>query len=263
MNYRRPELRDRLASEYVLGTLHGRARKRFQQLLRDDLELRDCVAFWERELTPMAAPLSVSAPSAKVWEGIAARVAPRDSAALAKGTRAKAAQAGPGWLERWFGLRSLAPLAAGLFLGVSAALIGPGLVGRGSGELSNGLSETQLPESYVGVLATADGRTGLIVSSLRQGKVMDVKRIAPVPVPDGQTLFLWAIEANGKARPIGAVPQGSFVQVPLAQTSEQLFGSATELALSIEPLGAAPLQPGGAFVYRGLCGKLWRVKAPA
>lgn len=249
MNYRRPELRDRLASEYVLGTLHGRARARFQQLLRDDLELRDRVAFWERELTPMAAPLSVSAPSAKVWEGISARVAPRD----------RAAQAKPSWFARWFDLRSLGSVAAGLFLGVSATLIGPSLVGRDAA----GLSETQLPESYVGVLATAEGRTGLIVSSRRQGKVMDVKRVLPVAVPDGKTLYLWVIEAGGKTRPIGAVPQGNFVQVPLAQTSEQLFGSATELALSIEPSGSAPPQPSGAFVYRGLCGKLWRVKTPS
>ena len=83
-----------------------------------------------------------------------------------------------------------------------------------------------------------------------------------MPVPSGQTLFLWAIEANGQTRPIGPVPQGSFVQVPLAQTSEKLFASATELALSIEAEFAAPLRPGGPFVYRGLCGKLWRVPAP-
>jgi anti-sigma-K factor RskA len=256
MNYRRPELRDRLASEYVLGTLHGRARARFQQLLRDDLALRDRVAFWERELTPMAAPLSVAAPSAKVWEGIAARVAPRE----------RAQQARPGGFARWFALwfdsRTLGSVAAGLFLGVSATMIGPSLLRGGATDLS----ESQLPESYVGVLATADGRTGLIVSSRRHGKVMDVKRVQPVAVPAGQTLFLWAIEGGGgggKARPIGPVPQGAFVQVALAQTSEQLFASAAELALSVEPTGSTPAQPGGPFVYRGLCGKLWRVKAPS
>lgn len=252
MNYRRPELRDRLASEYVLGTLHGGARARFQQLLHDDLALRDRVAYWERELTPMAAPLSVTAPSAKVWEGIAARVAPQQ----------RTAQAGPSWVARWFArwfdLRSLGSVAAGLFLGIAATMMVPSLLGSGTTDLS----ESQLPESYVGVLATAEGRTGLIVSSRRHGKVMDVKRVQPVPVPAGQTLFLWAIDAGGKTRPIGAVPQGAFVQVPLAQTSEQLFAGAAELALSIEPAASAPTEPSGPFVYRGLCGKLWRVKAP-
>ena len=253
MNYRRPELRDRLASEYVLGTLHGRARARFQQLLREDLELRDRVAFWERELTPMAAPMSGAVPSNKVWESIAARVAPRERA-----TEAKRSWVAP-WFTGWFDLRTLGSVAAGLFLGIAATMMAPSLVGSGAG----GVTESQLPESYVGVLATADGRTGLIVSSLRQGKVMDVKRVQAVPVAGGQSLFLWVIEADGKTRAIGPVPQGPFVQVPLSQTSEALFSSAAELALSVEASGSTPAQPGGPFVYRGLCGKLWRVKAPS
>ena len=35
MNYIRPDLLDRLAAEYVIGTLHGGARRRFQRLLRE------------------------------------------------------------------------------------------------------------------------------------------------------------------------------------------------------------------------------------
>ena len=76
MNYDRPELRDRLASEYVLGTLHGRARQRFQRLMKDDPALRAAVEFWERQLMPMAAPLSVATPSPELWNRVAARVAP-------------------------------------------------------------------------------------------------------------------------------------------------------------------------------------------
>ncbi len=244
-----PRWHDALASEYVLGTLHGRARVRFAQLLRDDPALRSRVAFWEHELMPMASPLSVAAPSKDLWRVIAARVAPRANAGAALQT----------WRARWFSLPALGSLAVGLFLGVSATLIGPTLLRDGAADVS----DTQLPESYVGVLARADGRAGMIVSSLRHGVVMDLKRVQPVPVGAGQALFLWVIEADGKTRPIGAVPQGAFVQVALPQTSEKLFASATELAVSVEPAGAAPAQPGGAFVYRGLCGKLWRVKAPA
>jgi len=46
MNYNRPELRDALASEYVLGTLHGRARRRFQQLMKDDPRLQADGSGW-------------------------------------------------------------------------------------------------------------------------------------------------------------------------------------------------------------------------
>jgi anti-sigma-K factor RskA len=252
MNYSRPELRERLASEYVLGTLHGRARPRFQQLMRADAQLQARVAFWEQQLMPMAARLSAAAPSAKVWEAIASRVAPREHAV----------QARPGWMLRalahWFDLRTLGSVAAGLFVGVAVTLTAPRLLDRDA----TALAQSQLPESYVCVLATADGRIGGIVSSRRHGTVMDVKQVQRVPVETGHTLFLWTIDANGKARPIGPVPQGGFVQVPLSETSEKLFGMASELALSIEPVNSAPVQPSGAFVYRGLCGKLWRVRTP-
>jgi anti-sigma-K factor RskA len=164
----------------------------------------------------------------------------------------------PNWIQRWFGVRTFAPLAAGLVLGVALSVIGPGLVDGGVADSS----ETQLPESYVGVLAGADGRAGLIVSSRRHGKVMDIKQIQPAAVLPGQALFLWVIESDGTTRAIGAVPQGRFVQVTLPKTSEQLFAKATELAVSIEPAGVAPAAPTQPFVYRGLCGKLWRVVAP-
>ncbi len=245
MNYRRPELCDRLAAEYVLGTLHGRARARMQQLLRDDLLLQARVAFWEHKLLPMAAPMWAAAPSDKLWRAIVARVAPREARRP--------------WWVRWFEARTAGALAAGVMVGLALTLLGPALQ---EPVVSDGPDASQLPQSYVGVLATAEGRTGVIVSSLRHGKVMDVKQVQPVPVAAGRTLYLWAIEVNGTTRPIGPVPQGKFVQVPLMQSSETLFASASELALSIEAETAAPLLPSGPYVYRGLCGKLWRVPAP-
>ncbi len=47
MNYQNPELRDRLAAEYALGTLRGAARRRFQRLMKDDPALRDLTLGWE------------------------------------------------------------------------------------------------------------------------------------------------------------------------------------------------------------------------
>jgi anti-sigma-K factor RskA len=253
LNYRRPLLRDRLAAEYVLGTLHGSARSRFERLLRDDVELGGRVAFWERHLTPMASVLSTAAPSRRVWKAIAMRIAMRERVPVQQPDSA---------LQRllsWFDLRTMSTVAAGLLLGVALSTMGPSLLREFGITTVVAKNENQLPESYVGVLATQEGRTGLIISSLRQGKVMDVKRVLPVPIAEGSTLFLWVIEGKDKTRPIGAIPPGAFVNVALPQTSEKLFAAATELAVSVEPINLAPLQPSGAFVYRGLCGKLWRV----
>lgn len=241
---------DLLAAEYVLGTLHGGARRRFVQMLRSDAALQAHVAYWEDALMPMASVLH-AVPAPRVWQAIEARVAPR----------AARSTASPGWLERWFGLRSLAPLAAGLVLGITLTLVGPTLFDPKRDEGAE-TAETQLPQSYVGVLAAANGRAGLIVSSRRHGSVMDVKQVQPLAIETGRTLYLWAIEADGSTRAIGAVPPGAFVQVALPAPSERLFAKATELAVSIEAIGAAPPLPSGPFVYRGLCGKLWRLPAP-
>jgi anti-sigma-K factor RskA len=63
MKYNDSDLRQKLASEYVLGTLHGRARARFERLLLSDARLRDEVAAWP----------SVTPPP-RVWRNIRTRI---------------------------------------------------------------------------------------------------------------------------------------------------------------------------------------------
>src|SRR5262245_27304328 len=73
-SYRNPELRDRLAAEYVLGTLTGRARSRFQSLMRYDRDLREVVAGWEARLVPLAAAAPEIAPPPRVWQALDRRI---------------------------------------------------------------------------------------------------------------------------------------------------------------------------------------------
>ena len=48
MDYSRPELADRLAAEYVLGTLRGPARRRFEALLPAHPALNRAMLDWQR-----------------------------------------------------------------------------------------------------------------------------------------------------------------------------------------------------------------------
>src|SRR5262245_13515944 len=72
--YRNPELRDRLAAEYVLGTLTRRVRARFQSLMRYDRDLRQIVADWEERLVPLAHAAPGITPPARLWRTLERRI---------------------------------------------------------------------------------------------------------------------------------------------------------------------------------------------
>src|SRR6185295_5496462 len=74
MDYSRPALGERLAAEYVLGTLRGPARRRFDALLPAHPALRAAVAHWQDALVPLAASVKPVQPSALVWQRIESRL---------------------------------------------------------------------------------------------------------------------------------------------------------------------------------------------
>src|SRR3977135_2395135 len=96
-SYQNPELRDKLAAEYVLGTLIGRARSRFQSLMRYDRELRQAVADWEARLTPPRRAGSEIAPPPRVWHTLERRL--------------RQAERHAGWWERLGFWRTLAVMS--------------------------------------------------------------------------------------------------------------------------------------------------------
>ena len=76
MNYADPDLRDRLAAEYALGTLRGPARRRFERLATGDARLREAAEDWELRLNLLGESAPAVEPPARVWEGIAERIGP-------------------------------------------------------------------------------------------------------------------------------------------------------------------------------------------
>ncbi len=247
MNYDKPELRERLASEYVLGTLHGQARKRFQRLIRGDLKTRIAVELWEQRLMPMGSPLTSAAPSGALWKGIEQRIAPQ--------SRSVTMGAGPGFIARFFGLRALGPLAAGIAIGAMVMLIVP----RFDTSVRVAVPQGRvLPEAYAGFLADQQGQSTLLISSQRHGKVADLKWLRPVSVAPDQVLQLWALAPNAAPLSLGIIAAQGNAQISMPGTSENLLSNVTELAVSVEPKGTAPAaQPSGPYLLRGPCAKFW------
>ena len=129
MNYAHPELRDRLAAEYALGTLRGAARRRFERLLSGDAGLRELVRGWEMRVNLLAETAPAVPPPPRLWEGIARRIAAAPAAAPTP------APARPGLAARlwdslgfWRGASLLAAGAAAalaIYIGLQPPAIGP------------------------------------------------------------------------------------------------------------------------------------------
>ena len=67
-------LLDELAGEYVLGTLDGEARDRFEARLSTDGEAQQAVAQWEARLSSLVDREPELQPSGEVWSAIRARL---------------------------------------------------------------------------------------------------------------------------------------------------------------------------------------------
>jgi len=74
MRFADETLRDKLAAEYVLGTMSARARRRFEVHLRGNPQLRRAVSQWESRLVPLADVMPAIEPPARVWQGIKTRL---------------------------------------------------------------------------------------------------------------------------------------------------------------------------------------------
>ena len=115
MNYADPDLRDRLAAEYALGTLSGPPRRRFEQLLSDDPTLRDLTEDWELRLNLLAESAPAVEPPPHVWDQIARQIGPAPAAP--PGAKPES------WLDRLWESIDFWRAAAALSTAAAAALV--------------------------------------------------------------------------------------------------------------------------------------------
>ena len=226
MRYDQPELRERLAAEYVLGTMPSRARRRFVRLLATDPVLAQIVGEWADRLSPLDETARPEEPPARVWRAIEARIA---DPAVAPGAPALP------WfhsLTFWRGL-AFAATAATAALAFYIALS---------------------PKSG----ADADGRRGAGRTRRRGGLgsgdrtqawPVSFSAVAPPVEAQPRAFELWGL-AGGPPRALALLPQRAGHAVVLGAAQLPALGGV--LAVSIEPPGGSPTgAPTGPVLYQG------------
>lgn len=245
MRYAQPELVDRLAAAYVLGTLSQRARRRFERLHRERIDVRLAVGGWEARLNRLGASVPPVQPPHRVWQAI-------DRATHGPTPQHAAAPRRRWWLPVGAGAAGLVAggvLTAALLFALPSLIFTPDQVAMRSGQV--------MPQSYVGVLNDAQGNGKLLVSSLRHGRVMTLKVIGAVTAPaPGSRYVLWAVPAEGAPFVLGEVPTSGTRSVQLPDTSEKLLSKVGRLKVTVETQ-ARPTTPSPVTLFTGTCAKLW------
>lgn len=228
-----PQLLQKLAAEYVLGTLRGGARRRFDALLQQDPKVLQAVREWQAHLLPMAEFVSSQPVSAEVWLAVERRLG-----LLKKNDR---------W-EYWRQLRQDLSFWRGLGLvSTTAALVLVSVLLSQHAELSLPTSPT-----YVATLADEKAQTQVLISGNRAKGKMTVRMVQAQAIAANQSLELWSIAKDGKIRSLGLIAANGEVELALP---DFLVPEATNiLAISLEPKGGSgnPEKPSGPILFKGV-----------
>lgn len=222
MNIRGNEaLRDRLAAEYVAGTLRGGARRRFEGWMYSDAALRLLVREWEGRLLPMHEFVRPQAPPPEVWRQVKARLHLKPER------------------SRWHFWR-------GFGAGMAAASVAAALV------VAIGLQQLRQPSyDLVATLTDPQAQPALLVKADTRQRLLQVHRVGGAPVPQDRSLQLWAIPQAGAPRPLGVL--GADGRGTFALAAGAISGDVVLLAISLEPRGGSPdpTGPTGPVLYKG------------
>ncbi len=231
MNYQDNELRQALAAEYVLGTLTGQARRRFERLLSQDAQLRMIVSSWEEKLGGLYEGIPPQQPADKVWVTIQKRLGLGRQGAAESGFIARLWNS----LALWRVMTSAA--TAALLFAVYLNWFAPTLV----------------VNQYIAVITNEQQQVSWLAKTDLHNKHMIVRVLKEQTLPLGKAFELWMLPDGGSA-PIsmGLLSPNGEKTLVLTDAIVTKLSNAKGLAVSLEPQGGSPTgQPTGPVLYQG------------
>jgi len=233
MKFANDALRNKLAAEYVLGTMSARARRRFEINLKENPALRRAVAQWEQRLTPLALALPEIEPPSRVWQAIESRIHP-------------GRQAGPGFWESlsFWRISSFASGLVALALLILVAL--PGVPPADDTRMVVVMNDLQ----------TSNPAMTVSWEPRKPGKrVMRIRVIGHADMAPGTAWELWMLPGKEqKPVSLGLITTHDAQTVIVPEPLAAKLDGAEGLAMSVEPAGGSPTGlPSGPVLYAGKC----------
>ncbi|AYB50958.1 anti-sigma factor domain-containing protein [Ralstonia solanacearum] len=228
---RHPDLIDRLAAEYAVGTLRAGARRRFEQLIRHDAEVRATAERWQHYLADLPALQPASAPLPEILCRVEVQLGWRRPEPRRRTLRQRLWQGTGFWRVATAAAAIVAAVAIGLDLRLARQLR--------EAPVASAVAVLQDAQAQAAVLVTWDARTG----------ALSLKRLDATPLTSQQALQLWALPPDGHPRSLGLIGHQRAMRLTLAQPLARV----PALAVSVEPRGGSPDPngPTGPVIFKG------------
>ncbi|MBV8146937.1 MAG: anti-sigma factor [Gammaproteobacteria bacterium] len=211
MNYEQPDLLDRLAAEYVLGTLRGAARRRFERLCAASANARRTLYRWEDDWSALSRALPPVQPTARVWASV---------------RRQLFGELAPAPAARRWRTWQLAAAAA-----LVAVVLVAGLIMRQLGPA---------PLQQLAVLGTDTAHPVWRLERRLPLTALTIEVIGTVPAAAGKSYELWALPRGGSPVSLGLLPAAGSAERALSERQRAALLAADKVAVSVEPPGGSP-----------------------
>ena len=271
-----PELLDKLAASYALGTLRGGARRRLEAYARQSATVRTSMLLWQERMHAMIElPLPLQ-PSNNVWkrientlmmeiEALRSSKAAIKTESLAQQLLVHARKAVMLW--RGAALAGAFATLAAVAVGVQHTRTLTSEAGQLSAQLQKSQGEVQVAAlavkqaeaaalqaaqqlQYVAVLSDDKSAASVLVTVDTAKNRMTLQRVSGFQEAADKSLQLWALPSGGKPQSLGVL--GSDKVIRLA--ADARVAGAPVLAVSLEPKGgvAEAVGPTGPVLFKGV-----------
>ena len=221
LRYQNPDLRALLAGEYVLGSLHGQARRRFETLMLADPALRHEVQQWAQQLEPLNEELEAVTPPARVWASIEQQIGTDKS---------------PIWnnLAFWRPLGTVA-VAASLMLALFVGIT---------------IYKAPGPER-IAFVTDAEDQPVWLVSATPRSRNLRIKTLKPMSMPAGEVCVLWLVWNDGATQGVAVLPDNTGETSVALPKSMKRDPNKAKLVVTVESGDDAVTNMQGEVMFKG------------
>lgn len=232
--YQNPELFEQLAIEYASGSLHGRARKRFEVLMETHFYLRAVVNAYEQKFANLVELLPDVQPSQKVWKNIDAHI--QNSVKASTPKVEKIAWWKSSFFRQSFGMAMMTMVISGVLL-------------------FNPMTKnnTATATAYNAILESDTVGVVAVTKILKSDMKLSIDIMKPLNISDDMELALWCHPKDGgMPMKMGTISKTGKTEIKISKKEWQEMKNVGRLEISIELKGSQKSrEPNGKIILRG------------